>query len=140
VAVAVLAAVTGCDSGSVHVVPPEPAGAVRQECARLVNYLPPTLDGNGSRVVDPRSPLVHAWGSPPIVMRCGVPTPPGFDPSSAQVARVDGVRWFQYVGTDTVTWTAVRRIANVELVVPKAYQGQGGLLVELGTAIRKTIQ
>jgi hypothetical protein len=72
-------------------------------------------------------------------MRCGVPTPAGFDPSSTQVARVDGVRWFQYIGSDTVTWTAVRENANVELVVPKSYEGQGGLLVELGNAIRKSI-
>jgi hypothetical protein len=112
---------------------------VRQICARLVNYLPATLDGNGSRVVEPRSPLVHVWGAPPIVMRCGVPTPRGFDPASAQVARVDGVRWFQYIGADTVTWTAIRTGANIELVVPKSYVGQGGLLVELGRAIRQTI-
>jgi hypothetical protein len=123
----------------VHVTPPTPDGATRETCARLVNYLPPTLDGHGSRVIDPRTPLVHVWGSPPIVMRCGVETPAGYEPSSAQVATVNGVHWFQYVGTDEVTWTAVRHDANVELVVPKTYEGQGGLLVELGKAITQTI-
>jgi hypothetical protein len=90
-------------------------------------------------VTEPRTPLVHVWGSPPIVMRCGVATPPGYDPSSALVATVNGVRWFQHNDGDRVTWTAVRRGANIELVVPKFYEGQGGFLVELASSIKQTI-
>ena len=119
--------------------PPAPSGAVRETCARLVNYLPPTLDGHDSRVTDPRTPLVHVWGSPPIVMRCGVAVPSGYDPGSALSTTVNGVRWFQHNGDDAVTWTAVRERANIELVVPHAYEGQGGFLVELASSIKQTI-
>lgn len=108
-------------------------------CARLVNYLPAVLDGQHSRVVAPRSPLVHAWGSPPIVMRCGVPRPAGFSPGSPLTARVNGVTWFQHVDGNTVDWTAIRHGANVELAVPVSYDAQGGFLVELGKAIKQTI-
>lgn len=133
---------TGCGAGTVEVALPRPApaGSVTEACARLVNYLPARLDGHGSRVVSPRSPLVHAWGSPPIVMRCGVPRPPGFSRSSPLATTVDGVLWFQRPGPNLVRWTAVRREANVELAVPTSYDAQGGFLVELSSPIKQTIR
>jgi hypothetical protein len=91
-------------------------------------------------VVEPASSLTHAWGDPPIVLRCGVATPSGYSPTSVQTADVDGVRWFQQVDPTVVRWTAVRQGANVELVVPTSYDAQGGLLVELGAAIKATIR
>jgi hypothetical protein len=121
------------------VTPPHPPGAVAASCARLVNYLPSILDGRHSRVVQPRSPLIHAWGSPAIVLRCGVPQPADFDPGSPQTATVDGVIWFQQIGKATVTWTAIRHTADVELIVPTSYDAQGGFLVELGKALKQTI-
>ena len=113
---------------------------MRLTCARLVNFLPPELDGNRSRVTEPRSPLVHVWGDPPIVLRCGVPTPPGYDPASPLTATVNGVRWFQHNNGDVVNWTAVRQGTNIELTVPKVYEGQGGFLVELASSIKQSIQ
>jgi hypothetical protein len=123
----------------VRVTPPDPSGPVAAACARLVNYLPAILDGKRSRVVQPKSPLVHAWGSPPIVLRCGVPQPADYDPGSPQTATVDGVVWFQDIGRTSVTWTAIRRTADVELVVPTSYEAQGGFLVELGKSLKQTI-
>jgi Protein of unknown function (DUF3515) len=123
----------------VHVTPPNPSGPQTAACARLVDYLPAVLDGKHSRVVEPRSPLVHAWGSPPIVLRCGVPQPADYDPGSPQTASVDGVIWFQHIGRTTVTWTAIRHAADVELIVPTSYAAQGGFLVELGKALKQTI-
>jgi hypothetical protein len=52
---------------------------------------------------------------------------------------VDDVTWFQVEGADAVTWTAIRHDADVELIVPKSYEGQGAYLVALGAAIRKTV-
>ena len=135
-----MAALSGCAGhGTVSVTPPSPPGAVAIACARLVNYLPSMLDGHRSRVVQPRSPLVHAWGSPPIILRCGVPEPADYDPGSPQTATVDGVIWFQRIGSKSVTWTAIRHDADLELIVPTSYGAQGGFLVELGKAIRQTI-
>ncbi|MDQ1695580.1 MAG: hypothetical protein QOJ03_933 [Frankiaceae bacterium] len=134
-----VAAVSACGPGTVTIALPHPAGAVMASCARLVNYLPAVLDGEHARVVSPRSPLVHAWGSPPVVMRCGVPQPGSFDPASPQTATVNGVTWFQEVGADTVTWTAIRHDADVELIVPTSYEAQGGFLVELSRALKQTI-
>jgi len=121
----------------VTVTPPDVTGAAALACSHLVNYLPARLDGHHTRVVSPSSPLVHAWGSPPIVMRCGVPRPAGFSRSSPQTATVDGVIWFQEIGQHTVTWTAIRKSAYVALTVPTSYQAQGGLLVELGAALER---
>ena len=106
-------------------------------CARLVDYLPATLDGHHSRVVRPRSPLLHAWGSPPIVLRCGVPQPAGFSPISPQTAVVNGVTWFQQLDVDQVRWTAIRHAADVELIVPKSYDAQGGFLAALTRAVKR---
>ena len=122
-----------------RVTPPSPTGAAAVACAHLVDYLPSRLDGHSSRLVRPRSPLVHAWGSPPIVLRCGVPQPATYDPGSPQTASVDGVIWFQRIGRTAVTWTAIRRTADVELTVPRSYDAQGGFLVELGKALKQAI-
>ena len=83
--------------------------------------------------------MTHAWADPPIVLRCGVAKPAGYSPTSVQTAEVDKVLWYQQVGATTVRWTAVRRQVNIELDVPTSYADQGGLLVELGSAIRATI-
>ena len=82
---------------------------------------------------------MHAWGSPPIVLRCGVPRPATYDPGSPQTASVDGVIWFQQIGRSAVTWTAIRRTADLQLIVPTSYDAQGGFLVELSKAIKQTI-
>ena len=130
----------GCGPPLLHVNPPNPANAVRVACSRLVDHLPNQLDNLNSRLVSPRSPLVHAWGDAhPVVLRCGVPEPPGYDPNSPSTAAVNGVSWFQQVYGDRVVWTAVRKTANVELTVPTSYDAQGGFLVDIGTAVAATI-
>jgi hypothetical protein len=123
----------------VRVAVPDASGATRAVCARLVDRLPTHLEGHRSRVVDPASPLTHAWGNPPIVLRCGVAKPPGYSASSIQSTDVNGVVWFQQVQPELVRWTAVRHGANIELDVPTSYDAQGGFLVALGSAIRTSI-
>ena len=73
------------------------------------------------------------------MLRCGVPQPASYDPGSPQTATVDGVIWFQQIGKKSVTWTAIRHDADVELIVPTSYDAQGGFLVELGKALKQTI-
>jgi hypothetical protein len=108
-------------------------------CARLVDHLPNQLENLNSRLVSPRSPLVHAWGSRAVVLRCGVPRPVRYDPNSPSTAQVNGVDWFQQVQTKAVVWTAVRKTANVELTVPTSYDAQGGFLVDIGAAVAATV-
>lgn len=101
--------------------------------------LPSRLDGRRTRVTRPRSPRVAAWGSPAVVMRCGVPLPARYSPVSAQVTEVDGVPWFQERTGDVVRWTAVRRDANVELAVPTSYPAHAGFLVDLSAVLKQTL-
>jgi hypothetical protein len=93
-------------------------------------------------VITPRTPLVHVWGSPPIVLTCGVPPPAGYLPSSSQTTAVNSVRWFEQAGADTVIWTALRpgaaagQTMYVRLEVPTSYPGQGAFLVDLADALK----
>jgi hypothetical protein len=140
----VVVALAGCGEGVLSVALPNASGAQMVYCARLVDQLPNRLDAGGHRslsprLVQPRSPLLHAWGHVPVVLRCGVPKPAGYQSDSAQTTDVNGVLWFQQLDGDTVIWTAIRRNTNVELRVPTSYQGQGAFLVDLGPAIQAAI-
>jgi hypothetical protein len=119
---------------------------VAERCAHLGDVLPQRLESLSPRVINPRSPLVHAWGSPAIILSCGVPTPPGYSATSSETTAVDGVEWFQRIGSTEVTWTAVRPSAghdpavNVQLLVPtKAYPEQGAFLVDLAAALKTAL-
>ena len=133
------AAVSGCGAAVLKIRPPVPQNAVVATCARLGDSLPNVLEGLNSRVVSPRSPLVHAWGDRPVVLRCGVPKPADFDPNSPSTTVVNDVSWFQQIGAKVVTWTAVRKSANVELSVPTSYDEQGKFLVDIGAAVQQTL-
>jgi hypothetical protein len=132
-----VALAAGCSRGVLHVSPPTPANNVVTYCSALIDQLPTRLDGHATRVVDPRSPLTHAWGSPPIVLRCGVPEPPATVQDAVNATEVDGVTWLQQIDRATVRWTTVRSAATVELDVPTSYQSQGGLLVDLAGPIQR---
>jgi hypothetical protein len=122
------------------VTPPQPANNAVPVCNRLNDQLPNLLERLQSRPTRPRSPLVHAWGNThPVVLRCGVPTPPRYSASSPQTAQVDDVTWFQQIEGDHVVWTAIRKSVDVELTIPTHYDGQGAFLVDIGAAISKAI-
>ena len=107
-----------------------------ETCAHLVDYLPAVLENLHSRFVEPRSPLTHAWGSPGVILRCGVAQPAGYDPTSSELASVDGVNWYEQYGRSVVTWTALRPGANVQLDVPRSYQDAGAFLVDLAGPLK----
>jgi hypothetical protein len=125
---------------------PNPPGAVVELCDHLGNQLPSTLNSLHDRVTEPESPLVHAWGSPAVVLRCGVSRPAGYSPAASPTTAVDGVRWFQQVGPKIVTWTAIRRgpggrgATYLSLAVPTHYQAADGFLVELADPIKSALQ
>jgi hypothetical protein len=125
--------------------PPTPSPIVAERCSHLGNALPQRLETLRPRVISPRSPLVHAWGNPAVILSCGVPTPAAYSPASSETTTVDGVRWFEQPGSKTVVWTALRpsdghgQATNVRLVVPTSYDGQGAYLVDLAPALKSAL-
>jgi Protein of unknown function (DUF3515) len=142
IAVGAVVFVAGCTPDSVTVTPPQPSGQVLAQCDHLGNRLPGKLDGLHSRAATPQSSLTFAWGSPPVTLACGVPQPAGYSPSASTTLDADGVRWFQQVGHDTVTWTAVRpgpapaKRIYVALRVPTSYTASDGFLVALAGPLK----
>lgn len=117
---------------------PAPAGG----CTRLLDGLPVRLGERlPARPVNANGP-VAAWGGegePPVVLRCGVERPRGFRLGAEEVPEVEGVVWFQDIGTDVVTWTAVDRGTYVELSVPVTIEGHGALLARLAPAVKAAL-
>jgi hypothetical protein len=97
-------------------------------------------------VISPRSGLVHAWGSPAVILTCGVPPPAGYSADSSETTEVDGVRWYQQQGKSIITWTALRphAVGNdtvyVQLQVPTPhYEDQGSFLVDLAAPLKTAL-
>ncbi|MEJ7705186.1 MAG: DUF3515 domain-containing protein [Geodermatophilaceae bacterium] len=86
-------------------------------CPTLMGGLPLTLADSRARPVRSASPYAAAWGDPPIVLRCGVPRPPGLAADSS-VFEINGVAWFTEPGEDDTVWTAVDREVYVDVRVP----------------------
>jgi Protein of unknown function (DUF3515) len=135
-----MTAVAGCATDTLGVaVPSPPSNAITAACARLGDQLPSQIEGLNPRLTHPRSPLVHAWGNRPVVLRCGVPLPSGYSAHSAAATTVNGVLWYQQIEGARVVWTTVRKLANVELTVPTSYAAQGGFLVDLAAPIQTAL-
>lgn len=130
--------VAGCGAGSVEVPVPHPPAAVAHRCQTLRDRLPAKVHGRSRRTTTPKSPLLSAWGSPAIVVRCGVPRPAALKPTS-ELVTVDGVNWFGVPVDRPVTFTAVGRLAYVEVTVPAAYQPAGDVLIELAGPLKAAI-
>jgi hypothetical protein len=132
--------VPGC-SDTVTVDAPVASGATARLCRSLVRSLPGSVADQPRRKVDDHGGYAAAWGDPPIVMRCGVPRPRGFDKfATCQVA--NGVGWFipesQIVGRPVdVLMTTVGRRVNVEVAIPSEYFPPATTMVDLATAVRR---
>ncbi|MEV5753561.1 DUF3515 domain-containing protein [Actinoallomurus sp. NPDC052308] len=135
-ALAVVAA--GCGASEVEVPVPHPPASVVSLCRAFHDRLPQRLHGLKRRSTSPRSDLVTAWGSPAIVVRCGVPRPTGLHLTS-QLAVINGVSWLPVPPDRPVTFTAVGRHAYVEVTVPPKYTPPGDVLNELTGAIKATV-
>ncbi len=73
-----------------------------------------------------------------MVLRCGTPRPEDLRPTS-NLAEVNGVSWFQQIGDQAVTWTAVDRTGYVDLTVPTSYADQSGFLIDVGAAVASAL-
>jgi Protein of unknown function (DUF3515) len=116
---------------------PAPNAADAAACRKLSALLPKTIgDGLKPRTVHPASPLLHAWGTPAAVLRCGVGFPPNY-PSAGGAAQIDGVVWLPTQAAGATVYTTVERLPRVSLAIPDHYQVTGDLLVSLSAAINK---
>ncbi|MFQ6145611.1 DUF3515 domain-containing protein [Streptomyces seoulensis] len=146
---AVLIAATACsssDDGAAVAVPRPDTSAVKL-CRDLDGALPPKLAGLSRKDPRPASALTAGWGSPVIILRCGVPRPPkmidpkvaeGSDPD-AVAGGVDGVDWLmERQGDGGYRFTTANRRAYVEVEVPEG-QDSSTVLVGLAPAVKKAI-
>ncbi|WP_053739905.1 MULTISPECIES: DUF3515 domain-containing protein [unclassified Streptomyces] len=146
---ALLIVVTGCSSAddSAGVTVPQPDGKTTKLCRNLDRALPAKVDGLGRDDPEPRSALTAGWGSPAIILRCGVVRPPkmtdpkvasGNDPKAVG-GEVNGVQWLmEQEDGGSSRFTTASRLAYVELTVPKG-RDTSGALVDLAAAVKKAV-
>ena len=98
----------------------------------MQSRLPERLQqGQVRRETRPSSPTTAAWGSPPVLLRCGVgPGGPKDEPYE-----FNGVRWTLHDTGASRTWTSAGLAVNVSLEVPDAYSGQAELLGALAPTL-----
>jgi hypothetical protein len=117
---------------------PTPTAAEATACTKLSDALPVTIgDGLKSRKVTPSGPLVHAWGTPGVVLRCGVGYPPNFVTTSLG-GDVGGILWFPTQTADAVIYTTVDRVPRISVAVPSHYSQSFDILTSLSDAVKKT--
>ncbi|MGW4513078.1 DUF3515 domain-containing protein [Streptomyces sp. NPDC004393] len=142
-ALALLIAAAGCssDHGSPSATVPSPDAKVAQLCRNLDKVLPQKVDGLEQNDPEPRSALTAGWGSPAIILRCGVVRPTEMDDPEADGMEVNGVGWLLQKQNDgSFRFTTTLRRAYVEVSLPKAHTGDGvAPLVSLAPAVKKAI-
>jgi hypothetical protein len=134
---------SGC-GGPVAVDVPSLDAAEQSTCSDLVAALPATVDGAERREIDPADAPAAAWGDPPILLRCGVDTPEGFD-EFATCQETNGVGWFipeeQLTGAaEPITMTTIGRDVNIEVSLPVEHFPPANTMVDLAEAVKQTTQ
>ncbi|MDQ1660739.1 MAG: hypothetical protein QOJ68_719 [Blastococcus sp.] len=137
------AASTGATSsarGDLPVLPvavPPVTPATDASCPKLMSTLPFELTGETSRRVRSDTPYAYAWGDPPIVLRCGVPTPAGFVVGTGAI-QINGIQWYVDTSDPAATvWTTVDRPVGVEVRVPASLDSAS--VTELTGVIAKSL-
>jgi hypothetical protein len=117
---------------------PTPTAAEAAACRKLTAILPSTIgDGLNTRTVAPESPLLQAWGTPAVVLRCGVGYPSDFA-TSTQASDVSGVLWVPTQTSDAVVYTTAYRLPRVSVAVPSHYTQSFDILSSLSDAVKQT--
>jgi hypothetical protein len=132
-----LIALSAC-TGTPDVRVTAPTGPDTAQCAAVVGVLPVRLDALDPRVVAPASSLVRAWGDPAIVLRCGVPDPPGYDPT-AICLDVNGVGWYAEPQPREVRFTSRWSQPRIEVTVPSTYSPEAGWLSTLSAQLHRQL-
>ncbi|WP_030168389.1 DUF3515 domain-containing protein [Streptomyces sp. NRRL S-813] len=140
---AVLITAAGCSSAddAATAAVPSPDTPVTELCRNLDKALPRKVDGLSREDPRPASALTAGWGSPAIILRCGVPRPPEMIDPEADGAEVNGVGWLLEKQSDgSFRFTTTLRRAYVEVTIPHSRTGNGvAPLVDLAPAVKKAI-
>ncbi|MCW2787758.1 MAG: hypothetical protein JWP56_61 [Aeromicrobium sp.] len=125
--------VAGCSRGlDVDAYPTEPG--TRVDCKALFADTPREVAGEDSILVADDNAI--AWGSPPIILRCGMEQPSTLTATS-QCFLVDGVDWFAETTADGYLFTTIGRRHYVSVEVPKEYDPAADALADLADAVQK---
>nr|WP_202497948.1 DUF3515 domain-containing protein [Streptomyces sp. SID5469] len=140
---ALLIAATGCSSAddNASATVPSPDAKVTELCQNLDKVLPKKVDGLERKDPEPRSALTAGWGSPAIILRCGVERPAEMLDPKASTTEVNGVGWLvrEHDDGSYVFTTSLRRAyVEVRLSAEQAKNGAGSL-VDLAKPIKKAI-
>lgn len=117
------------------------ASDIAEVCAPLDDALPETIGEDYTRF-EVEDDHTAAWGAPgrePIVIRCGVAPPAGYQPGE-QLQQINDIPWFQDTtlgeGTTAGTWYALGRETDIAVSAPQ--DAANTALVELGEVISAT--
>ena len=134
----------GCGTGAVEVERAPLSGADAEACAAFTEALPQSLLGLERRETEPGDAAAAAWGSPPVVVTCGVGPAEGFDRYSSCIV-ADGIGWYapdaasEDLGS-AVTLTTVTVAPRVRLEIPAEHRPPAGLLSELAPLVRRHLR
>ncbi len=94
-------------------------------CTRLLQQVPATLGGLAGTPPGTAWPYAAAWGTPAVVLRCGVSRPAQLAPESTAQLIGSGddlsVNWLPIAGGQTTVWTTVDREVYIAVTVPVFY-------------------
>jgi hypothetical protein len=114
-------------------------------CPGFLAALPQKLGGGDRRRVNAQRAYFLAWGSPPVIVQCGVPRPKGFTVGASTIGiaadpKKPGaqIQWFEADTSTNGVWTAVDRDVYVQVSVPDGGDATG-TLQDVGAAITKTL-
>lgn len=124
------------DAGPLAVAAADQPGAATPACLAVMGAMPTVLAGQSRRTLVAAMPAVLAWGDPPFVVRCGLPTPAELT-CSASLQVVDGVAWLQFSEIGQTTYLAADRSVRIAVTVP---DGSGtGELQQVSDVIAATL-
>lgn len=120
-----LLALAGCGSGAVEVEAVKVPADQRAACRAVVDGLPGDVGNQASRETTGNR-YAAAWGDPPIVLRCGVGLPKGYDRASP-CQRANDIDWYvpESAIDDTgseIVMTTIGRTPALEVTVPARYR------------------
>ena len=128
-----LAGLTTACADTVAIDPPTPSDDVAAICSDVLDDAPATVAGQDAVRVAPAG-SGRAWGSPAIVLRCGVERPAGLERTS-RCDMVDDVGWFSQKDDERYVFTTIGREAYVEVSVPRRYEPSADALSDLASTV-----